>query len=63
MLQREDPVFQRYFRKSWGDFFLISLSNFLVCMCLFKVHICDDVNFDVERFALIYVHAETYLFI
>lgn len=27
---REDPVFQRYFRKSWGDFFLISLSNFLV---------------------------------
>ena len=26
----QDPVFQLFFHKSWADFFLISLSNFLV---------------------------------
>ena len=38
ILQREDPVFQRYFRKSWEEFFLISLSNFLVRVSSLSIH-------------------------
>ena len=42
MLQRDDPVFQRFFRKSWGDFFLISLSNFLVRV--FRLPVLIDIS-------------------